>query len=318
MFPIADPRGRIVAFGGRGLADDAKPKYINTGETTRLLQGAAALQFRARPRGRAQRAAAHRRRRLYGCDRARGGRVHDGGRAAGHRAHRGPAGAAVAGLARTDPRASTATRPGAAPPSARAGWRCPIWSPGQSLRFVFLPAGEDPDSFLRRQGAEADAGRFWPKPSRSRKCCGIPRPRTAISPRPSAAPGSRHALEALVKSIRDGKVADYYRRDFADRMFKAFKQRQPRRRGPRRDQRQRGGFRSRPVSLRAAAGRRPHGDGPGRRVGRGQAQPARRELAVGRQELTERRLIGLLDLGAPPDRALHRSVGLADAGRPPT
>ena len=29
MFPISDPRGRIVAFGGRGLTPDAKPKYIN-------------------------------------------------------------------------------------------------------------------------------------------------------------------------------------------------------------------------------------------------------------------------------------------------
>ncbi len=44
MFPIADVRGRIVAFGGRGLTPDAKPKYINTGETLTFFQGEAALQ----------------------------------------------------------------------------------------------------------------------------------------------------------------------------------------------------------------------------------------------------------------------------------
>ena len=39
MFPITDPRGRIIAFGGRGLAADAKPKYINTGETSLFSKG---------------------------------------------------------------------------------------------------------------------------------------------------------------------------------------------------------------------------------------------------------------------------------------
>jgi DNA primase len=33
MFPISDGRGRLTAFGARALEADAKPKYINTGET---------------------------------------------------------------------------------------------------------------------------------------------------------------------------------------------------------------------------------------------------------------------------------------------
>src|SRR6185312_10290056 len=33
MFPISDGRGRTIAFGARALEADAKPKYINTGET---------------------------------------------------------------------------------------------------------------------------------------------------------------------------------------------------------------------------------------------------------------------------------------------
>src|SRR6201994_4114318 len=39
MFPIADARGRIIAFGGRGLAEDAKPKYINSGENPLFSKG---------------------------------------------------------------------------------------------------------------------------------------------------------------------------------------------------------------------------------------------------------------------------------------
>jgi DNA primase len=33
MFPIRDPRGRTLGFGGRATRDDQKPKYVNTAET---------------------------------------------------------------------------------------------------------------------------------------------------------------------------------------------------------------------------------------------------------------------------------------------
>ncbi|OJU57440.1 MAG: DNA primase, partial [Alphaproteobacteria bacterium 62-8] len=50
MFPISDPRGRIIAFGGRGLSPDAKPKYINTGETSLFSKGHLLYNFHtARP-----------------------------------------------------------------------------------------------------------------------------------------------------------------------------------------------------------------------------------------------------------------------------
>ena len=38
MFPISDGRGRTIAFGARALEADAKPKYINTGETPMPLR----------------------------------------------------------------------------------------------------------------------------------------------------------------------------------------------------------------------------------------------------------------------------------------
>ena len=33
MFPIRDPRGRVLGFGGRATRPDQKPKYVNTAET---------------------------------------------------------------------------------------------------------------------------------------------------------------------------------------------------------------------------------------------------------------------------------------------
>ena len=32
MFPVRDPRGRVLGFGARGLGEDAKPKYLNSPE----------------------------------------------------------------------------------------------------------------------------------------------------------------------------------------------------------------------------------------------------------------------------------------------
>ena len=39
MFSIQDARGNIIAFSGRGLTDDAIPKYINTKETPVYIKG---------------------------------------------------------------------------------------------------------------------------------------------------------------------------------------------------------------------------------------------------------------------------------------
>jgi len=33
IFPIEDPQGRVIAFGGRGMTPDAKPKYLNSSDT---------------------------------------------------------------------------------------------------------------------------------------------------------------------------------------------------------------------------------------------------------------------------------------------
>jgi DNA primase len=40
MFPIHDPSGRVIAFGGRALAKDAQAKYLNSPETVLFHKGA--------------------------------------------------------------------------------------------------------------------------------------------------------------------------------------------------------------------------------------------------------------------------------------
>src|SRR5262249_7705369 len=51
MFPIADLRGRVVAFGGRALEKDAQAKYLNSPETPLLHRGARLYTTAAARRG---------------------------------------------------------------------------------------------------------------------------------------------------------------------------------------------------------------------------------------------------------------------------
>ena len=52
MFPICDWRGRVIAFGGRALDQDAPAKYLNSPETPLFHKGSS-LQRRRRAPGRA-------------------------------------------------------------------------------------------------------------------------------------------------------------------------------------------------------------------------------------------------------------------------
>jgi DNA primase len=221
MFPIADSRGRIVAFGGRGLSPDAKPKYINTGETALFSKGRLLYNF-----GPAREAA------LKGAPLI----VAEGYLDVIALVEAGFAGAvAPLGTALTEDQLGLIWRVAPEPilcfdgdeAGLRAGARAshlalPHLIPGQSLRFGFLPKGEDPDSFLRSHGpgpmraliekAEPLAGVLW---------AGETEDRDFSTPERRA--GLEAALEALVRTIRDPKVADYYRQDFRARVFDAFR-----------------------------------------------------------------------------------------------
>ena len=101
----------------------------------------------------------------------------------------------------------------------------PHLTPGQSLRFVFLPKGDDPDSLIRAQGGDAFRKLLAKaQPLADVLWTGETEGRDFSTPERRA--GLEVELDRLTQLIRDPKIADYYRREFTDRVFKAFRQRE--------------------------------------------------------------------------------------------
>ncbi|MFN2330836.1 MAG: DNA primase [Halomonas sp.] len=153
MFPIRDVKGRTIAFGGRVLGD-AKPKYLNSPETPVFHKG----------------------RELYGLYEAR---------QADHRLERVvivEGYTDVVALAQFGIRNAVATlgtstseehltrlfrmvsevvfcfdgdRAGRQAATRALETVLPLMIDGRQVRFLFLPEGEDPDTLVRREGAEA-------------------------------------------------------------------------------------------------------------------------------------------------------------------
>ena len=229
MFPIADSRGRVVAFGGRGLAADAKPKYINTGETEFFSKGHLLYNFhQARP-------AAIKAGTVIVCE----GYMDVIALAkAGFEASVAPLGTALTEdqlqlLWKVAPEPICAFDGDAAGKKAAlraAHIALPHLKPGHSLRFAFIPGNDDPDSLIRAQGAAAmqavlDGAEplmdvLW-KSETEGKDLSTPERRA----------GLERTLADLVGQITDAKIAEYYRRDFDNRVFEAFKRR-PKREQP--------------------------------------------------------------------------------------
>ncbi|MDN5864622.1 MAG: DNA primase, partial [Gammaproteobacteria bacterium] len=152
--PIRDTRGRVVAFGARSLGD-AKPKYLNSPETPVFHKGNFLYGlFEARQR-------ASRLQRLVVVE---GYMDVIALTAAGFEAA-----VATLGTAVTETQARRLFGTGAGEviysfdgdaAGERAAWRAleqtlPSLAPGREIRFVFLPAGDDPDSLVRRDGLAA-------------------------------------------------------------------------------------------------------------------------------------------------------------------
>jgi len=224
MFPIRDRRGMIVSFGGRILGS-GQPKYVNGPET----------------------AVFSKRRTLFGLDLARAA-VRNGGVLVvveGYMdviaASQAGFGGAVAplGTALTNEQLEELWRISPAPTlcfdgdaaGSRAAARAmelalPMLTPERSLKFATLPAGEDPDSLVRKRGAQAfqdvlDAAR---SPSDAL----YDMVRTAAgdaSPEQRAALRSR-LIEAAGK-IGDKSLASEYRRALLDRFFAGMRSARP-------------------------------------------------------------------------------------------
>ncbi len=153
MFPIRDPRGRTIGFGGRVLGDD-KPKYLNSPETPIFHKG----------------------RELYGLYEARqaNSKIH---RLLVVEGYMDVVALAQHGILNAVATLGTATTPEHLELIFRtcpevvfcfdgdragrdAAWKALVTSlpslrDGREVRFLFLPEGEDPDTQVRKEGQAA-------------------------------------------------------------------------------------------------------------------------------------------------------------------
>ena len=154
MIPIRDPRGRVIAFGGRILGD-GEPKYLNSPDTPLFDKGRTLYNIdRAGPASR-DRQAPDRRRRLYGRDRARPRRHRRSGRAQRHRGDRGPARAHVAARSLADPVLRRRQRRAARPRSAPRSAPCPSSAPSAPCASSSCPPARTPTTSSAAGGREA-------------------------------------------------------------------------------------------------------------------------------------------------------------------
>src|SRR5207344_1553897 len=153
VFPIVNLRGQVVGFGGRVL-DQSEPKYLNSPETPVFEKG----------------------RELYGLFQARPA-IRDAGRIVVVEGYMDVVALAQYGIGYTVATLGTATTvwhlqkllrqadevvfcfDGDAA-GRRAAWRALENSleqlqDGKQVKFLFLPDGEDPDSYVRKAGREA-------------------------------------------------------------------------------------------------------------------------------------------------------------------
>jgi DNA primase len=110
------------------------------------------------------------------------------------------------------------------------GRALPLLQPGRSLRFATLPAGEDPDSLLRRGGRDSFAGVLGSAQPLSAKLWEVQH-----GARPVDTPERRAELERRlmedVSLIADRAVQAEYRRFFREQLFQAARLARPTWRG---------------------------------------------------------------------------------------
>jgi DNA primase len=154
-FEITDTAGKVIGFGGRALAKDAKAKYINSPETP--------LYSKSRVLYRLKQA-----RELLTKTKADGLVVGEGYLDVIAFERAGIAAVAPCGTALTEEQLQLLWRSGGAPvlcldgdsAGQRAAERAldlaiPHLAPGRTIRLAYAPKGEDPDDIYRRGGGEA-------------------------------------------------------------------------------------------------------------------------------------------------------------------
>ncbi|MFM8746359.1 MAG: DNA primase [Aestuariivirga sp.] len=233
MFPIRDPRGRVIAFGGRAMSKDVPAKYLNSPETPLFHKGGV----------------------LYNLDKARAA-AHERGQIiavegyvdviAMHRAGL-PQAVAPLGTALTEDQLAMLWKQAPEPilcfdgdqAGIKAAYRAldlalPLLEPGHSLRFALLPEGQDPDDLLKAQGAEAVRAVISAAQPLSEMLW-----QRALSQNDRATPERRaqfeRELRIVINTINDDTVKRHYLAEFAGRTRALFQPALSQRRvGPRR------------------------------------------------------------------------------------
>jgi DNA primase len=220
MFPIADLRGRVIAFGGRALEKDAQAKYLNSPETPLFHKGATLYNIAA------ARQAAHDGAQLIAVE----GYVDVIAMVrAGFAATVAPLGTALTedqlGLMWKMADEPTLCFDGDSA-GLRAAYRAidlamPRLKPGKSLKFALLPQGQDPDDLFRSGGREAVAeviadarplGQLlWARETEGHSF-DTPERRAALEAR----------INEVTAQIGDDSVRKYYRQDFNERLAQFF------------------------------------------------------------------------------------------------
>ncbi len=224
MFPITERRGRVIAFGGRALGE-AKAKYLNSPETAlfhkgRVLYNLANALAPARAGGEIIVAEGYMD--VIALD-----------------SHGFPHAVAPLGTALTEDQMAELWRladepllcfdgdeAGLRAAAAAAERAMPLLKPGKSLRFMLLPAGEDPDSLLRKEGAAAIA-RAIEAARPLAQLVWILETEGRLLDTPERRAQLRQALERRASSIGDPKVREEYRKDFERRFDDLFPAKPP-------------------------------------------------------------------------------------------
>ncbi len=216
MFPIADAKGRIIAFGGRALDSDAPAKYLNSPETPLFHKGH--VLFNAHR----ARAAAHDKDRVIAVE---------GYMDAVALSEAGFAEAvAPLGTALTEDQVKLLWRMSDEPilcfdgdsAGRKAAFRAvdtalPLLEPGRSIKFAFLPDGLDPDDLVRQQGPDAMEAIL----GRARPLADVLFERewaTGDWSTPERRAGLEKQLREHVAKIADPAIRGHYTQDVATRL----------------------------------------------------------------------------------------------------
>lgn len=227
VFPIADARGRVIAFGARAMGD-AQPKYLNSPETPLFRKGRTLYNLAmAREAARTANAVIVAEGYMDVIALAQAGIEHA---------------VAPLGTALTEEQIQALWRlvpePHLCFDGDKAGFRAalraaeralPLLEPGHSLRFVLLPDGEDPDSLIKTRGRYAfDEALGEAVPLAELLWRSLRASHPADTPERQAAFAA--TVRALPEKISDPTVKGYYQKWMSgklDEMFPAGRAKRP-------------------------------------------------------------------------------------------